>query len=73
LAKRGELAARYAHAQFGFEAWKGDDDGRFAGQGARPSFSFNNLLDLVRDQPFSQGSVVYDFLTGKVARYDYAT
>ncbi len=33
----------------------------------RPQFFFNNLLDLVRDAPFSQSGTAYDALTGQPA------
>lgn len=63
---------RGAHTwKFGFEAWKGDSVGLFAGTGARPAVSFLNLLDLVRDRPYSQGGVYYDILTGKPGRYEW--
>ncbi len=51
--------------KFGFQAWWGDDDARFNGVNGRPSFAFNNLLDLVKDQPFRQNGPAYDPLTGK--------
>ena len=37
----------------------------------RPSFQFNNLLDLVRDQPYQQSGVNYDPITGQVANGAY--
>ena len=39
----------------------------------RPSFQFNNLLDLVRDQPYQQGGVNYDPITGQVASGAFGT
>ncbi|MBM4023918.1 MAG: TonB-dependent receptor [Planctomycetes bacterium] len=57
--------------RFGFGAWHGDDDARFHGGSAKPSFYFNNLLDLVLDNPYSQSGLAFDPLTGKVAKYDY--
>ncbi|MGH9626929.1 MAG: TonB-dependent receptor domain-containing protein, partial [Bryobacteraceae bacterium] len=51
--------------KFGFQAFYGDDDARFNGVNGRPTFQFNNLLDLVRDDPFSQSGPAYDPLTGQ--------
>jgi len=57
---------RGAHSiKFGFEAWAGDDDARFNDVYGRTSFTFNNLLDLVRDDPFLQVGPRIDPLTGK--------
>jgi hypothetical protein len=57
--------------KFGYEFWTGDDDAQFAGPYYRPHFQFNNLLDLVRDQPFEESDVNFDPLTGKVANGAY--
>ncbi|NUN00286.1 MAG: TonB-dependent receptor [Bryobacteraceae bacterium] len=57
--------------KFGFDAWYGDDHALFHGGSAKPSFVFNNLLDLVMDQPYSQSNIAFDPLTGQVAKYDY--
>lgn len=63
---------RGAHTfQFGVEGWHGDDDAEFAGVHGRPSFSFNNLLDLVQDNPYDEGGVSFDPLTGKAAKGAY--
>jgi hypothetical protein len=51
--------------KFGFEAWTGDDDARFNDVNGRTSFTFNNLLDLVKDDPFLQSGPLIDPLTGK--------
>ena len=63
---------RGAHSlKIGGEFWMGDDDARFRAPYERPSFQFNNLLDLVRDQPYQQSGVNYDPLTGQVANGAY--
>lgn len=63
---------RGAHSvKVGFEAWMGDDDAQFRAPYERPSFQFNNLLDLVRDQPYQQSGVNYDPITGQVANGAY--
>jgi hypothetical protein len=63
---------RGAHSvKIGGEAWMGDDDARFRAPYERPSFQFNNLLDLVRDQPYQESGVNYDPITGQVANGAY--
>ena len=63
---------RGAHSlKLGAEAWMGDDDARFRAPYERPNFQFNNLLDLVRDQPYQEGGVNYDPITGQVANGAY--
>lgn len=51
--------------KLGFEAWTGDDDARFNDVYGRTSFTFNNLLELVRDDPFQQVGPRIDPLTGR--------
>ena len=63
---------RGAHSlKVGGEFWMGDDDAQFRAPYERPSFQFNNLLDLVRDQPYQQSGVNYDPITGQVANGAY--
>ena len=50
--------------KFGYEFWTGDDDAQFAGPYYRPHFQFNNILDLVRDQPYEENGVNFNPLTG---------
>lgn len=57
--------------KFGFDAWYGDDHALFHGGSAKPSYYFNNLLDMVMEQPYSESNIAFDPLTGKVAKYDY--
>jgi hypothetical protein len=60
--------------KFGYEGWHGDDLALFAPAYAQPNFVFNNLLDLVQDQPYSESSLAYNPLTGQPAKgqYEYA-
>ncbi|MCW5977433.1 MAG: TonB-dependent receptor [Bryobacteraceae bacterium] len=51
--------------KFGFQAWSGNDDALFNGVNGRTSFRFLNLLELVTDDPFSQGGPQIDPLTGR--------
>ncbi len=63
---------RGAHSlKVGGEFWMGDDDAQFRAPYERPTFQFNNLLDLVRDQPYEQSGVNYDPITGQVANGAY--
>ncbi|MGH9371580.1 MAG: TonB-dependent receptor, partial [Vicinamibacterales bacterium] len=57
--------------KFGFQAWHGDDDARFSPVRGRPTFTFNNLLELVADDPLEMGGVAYDPLTGQAAAGGY--
>jgi hypothetical protein len=60
--------------KLGFHVWYGDDDALgFTGVYSRPSFTFNSLLDLVRDEPYDESGVSFDPLTGqwKDASYKY--
>ncbi len=50
--------------KLGAEYWTGDDDAQFAGPYERPHFQFNNLLDLIRDQPYSESGVSFNPVTG---------
>jgi hypothetical protein len=60
--------------KFGYEGLYGDDLAHFANNSNEPSFSFNNLLALVQDQPFQESGLAYNPLTGQPAKgqYEYA-
>ncbi|MBO0719653.1 MAG: carboxypeptidase regulatory-like domain-containing protein [Blastocatellia bacterium] len=51
--------------------YTGDDYALFEPSNSRPNFSFLNLLDLVRDQPFSGSLGAYDPLTGEQKAYEF--
>ncbi|MGA8027082.1 MAG: TonB-dependent receptor [Bryobacteraceae bacterium] len=55
----------------GYEGWKGDDAGIFQGPYSQPSFTFTNLLNLVEDHPYSEGSLAFNPLTGQPAKANY--
>ncbi len=57
--------------KFGGEYFWGDDYALFADANSRPNFSFLNLLDLVKDAPFSGTFGAYDPLTGKPNNYQF--
>jgi hypothetical protein len=63
---------RGAHTiQVGYDGWHGDDIALFAGTHDQPSFSFNNLLDLVQDKPHTESSLAYNPVTGQPAQGNY--
>ncbi|WP_419806695.1 carboxypeptidase regulatory-like domain-containing protein [Terriglobus sp.] len=55
----------------GYEGWHGDDIALFAAAYAQPSFQFNSLIDLINDNPYSEGGLTYDPLTGKPKANNY--
>ncbi len=55
----------------GYEGWHGDDQALFGPAFSQPNFSFNNLLDLVSDNPYSESNLSYDPLTGNPAKGQY--
>jgi hypothetical protein len=61
--------------KFGGNYYWGDDYADFpnspGGAGSRPSFTFLNLVDLVRDQPFSGNFSAHDPLTGQPKAYTF--
>ncbi len=58
----------------GYEGWHGDDVALFGPAYSHPTFDFNNLLDLVQDQPHDESSLSYNPLTGgaQTGQYIYA-
>ena len=48
----------------GYEGWHGDDLAYFATSYSNPSFTFNNLLNLVQDSPYNETNLSYNPLTG---------
>jgi hypothetical protein len=48
----------------GFEGFHGDELTIFGRQYSQPSFTFNNLLNLSQDAPYSEASIYYNPLTG---------
>jgi hypothetical protein len=57
--------------KFGYEGWFGDDVENFQGPHAQPTFNFNNLLDLVEDNPFTETGVAYNPISGKPVLWDW--
>lgn len=61
--------ASWVHGSHSFRigggVFKDDDTADFRNAQGRPQFGFNNLIDLVTDNPYSEGGVAYDPLTGQ--------
>lgn len=57
--------------KFGGNYFWGNDWADFPQGNSRPTFQFNNLLDLVNDQPFSGSAGSRDPLTGELKRYRF--
>ena len=63
---------RGAHVlKVGVEGWFGDDVEPFQGPWSHPSFNFDNLLKLAQDAPQTQGSVMYDPITGQQKLWEW--
>lgn len=61
-----------AHSfDIGYEGWFGQDIVYFQGPYSLPSFSYNNIFDLVQDAPHSESGLAYDPLSGKPAPGNY--
>ncbi len=57
--------------KFGYDGWHGDDVALFATAFSIPNFQFNNLLELVQDNPYLETNLAYDPLTGQAAKGNY--
>jgi len=57
--------------KFGYEGWFGDDVENFQGPHAQPTFQFNNLLDLVQDNPYTETGVAYNPISGQPVLWDW--
>jgi hypothetical protein len=57
----------------GFEAWRSNDIALFAGAYDQPNFQFNNMIDLIANNPYSETGISYSPLTGayEAANYGY--
>ncbi len=51
--------------RLGFEGFHGDELTIFGRQYAQPSFTFNNLLNLSQDAPYSESNIYYNPVTGQ--------
>jgi hypothetical protein len=55
----------------GFEAWRGDDIAMFAGAYGQANFYYQNMIDLINDNPYTESGLSYDPVTGKAAPGNY--
>jgi hypothetical protein len=55
----------------GYEGWHGDDIALFAGAYSQPNIHFNNMIDLINDNPYSESGLAYDPVTGQPALENY--
>ena len=57
----------------GFEAWRSNDIALFAGAYDQPTFQFNNMIDLIANNPYSESGISYNPVTGAydAANYGY--
>lgn len=49
----------------GFEAWRGDDIALFAGAYGQPSLYYQSMIDLINDDPYSEGGLSYNPVSGQ--------
>ncbi len=65
----------YTHAKhtfkFGGEYLYSIVESKFAPVGNEPTFTFDNLLDLVEDQPYTEGGLIYNPLLGQPGVYNF--
>jgi hypothetical protein len=57
--------------KFGYEGLFADDVEVFNGPYDQPTFAFNSLLDLARDNVFTETGVAYDPITGQKTQYNW--
>ena len=55
----------------GFEAWRGDDIALFAGAFDQPNLQYTNMIDLINDDPYSEGGLAYNPVTGQPEARNY--
>jgi Carboxypeptidase regulatory-like domain len=55
----------------GFEVWRGDDVALFAGAYGQANFYFQNMIDLINDNPYTESGLSYDPVTGNPSPGNY--
>jgi Carboxypeptidase regulatory-like domain len=57
----------------GFELWRSNDIALFAGAYDQPTFQFNNMIDMIANNPYSESGISYNPVTGAYdsANYGY--
>ena len=56
----------------GYEGWYGTDIANFAGAWGQPNFQFNDLISFINNQPYTEGNLAYDPVTGKPRAGNYS-
>ena len=55
----------------GFEIWRGDDIALFAGAYGQANFNYQNMIDLINDNPYTESGLSYDPVSGQPAPGNY--
>ena len=55
----------------GYEGWHGNDLAYFAGAYGQPTINYTNMIDLINNDPYSEGGLAYDPLTGGPGNENY--
>jgi hypothetical protein len=55
----------------GFEAWRGDDIALFAGAYDQPNLYYQNMIDLINDNPYSETGLAYNPVSGQPEARNY--
>ena len=51
--------------RIGYEGWHGSDVAIFQGAYGQPTLQYNNMIDLINDNPYSQTGLSYNIVSGK--------
>ncbi|MBN9617285.1 MAG: collagen-binding protein [Acidobacteriales bacterium 59-55] len=57
--------------KFGYEGWHGSDVAIFAGAYGQPNLHYNNMIDLINDNPYSSTGMSYNIVTGEPQAGNY--
>ena len=57
--------------KLGYEGWFGDDVEAFQGPYDLPTFNFNSIIDLVKDQPNTESGIAYNPVTGQHVEWNW--
>jgi hypothetical protein len=55
----------------GFEIWRGDDIALFAGAYGQANFYYQNMIDLINDNPYTETGLSYDPVSGQPSPGNY--
>jgi hypothetical protein len=57
--------------KIGYEGWHGSDVAIFAGAYGQPSLTYNNMIDLINDNPYSSTGMSYNVVSGQPQAGNY--